>query len=120
VSGKSSVTTRSRILVLAGVFSLLLIGLGAVWFIHAPARVSAESCAHIQRGMSKEEVASILGQTSDWVNMGADVHSAYYHSEGSRGRKATIEVRFDKDDRVFDKAFEEESTEAWVDRLLRY
>ena len=50
---------------------------------------------------------------------GPGVHSGYYHSEGSSGRKATIEVRFDKDDRVFDKAFEEESVEAWLDRRWR-
>jgi hypothetical protein len=29
-------------------------------------------------------------------------------------------VRFDENDRVFDKAFEEESPGAWLSRLSRY
>jgi hypothetical protein len=114
--------TRRRILVLASLLAVPLIGLSLVLFLRAPAHISPESCARIQMGMSKPEVAAIRGETNDRVSMGAGVHSAYYteYEGGPRGRRATIEVRFDKDDRVFDnQAFQEESGEAWLGRLWR-
>ena len=113
--------TRRRLLVLAGLLTVLLAGLSVVWFLRAPAHISAESCARIQPGMTKAEITAIVGETNDWVSLGAGVHSAYYteYEGGPRGRRATIEVRFDKDNRVFDKAFEEESVEAWLSRRWR-
>jgi hypothetical protein len=66
--------------------------------------------------MSKAEVTALLGETNDWVSLDSwgGRHSAYYHDRTSRGRRATIEVRFDQDDRVFDKAFGEETAQAWL------
>ena len=110
--------TRRRLLIVAGLLTAWALGLSWVWFLRAPRRISAETFARIQSGMTKAEVTTIVGETDDWVSLGAGRHSAYYKEYGG-GRGATIEVRFDKDDRVFDKAFEKESVEAWLSRRWR-
>ena len=108
---------------LAGLLMASVLGLSLAWFLclpGVPRRISAASCARIQPGMTKAEVGAIVGETDDWVRLDSwgGRHSAYYHDYRS-SRRATIEVRFDENDRVFDKAFEEESMEAWLARKLR-
>jgi hypothetical protein len=114
---------RKPLLILAGVFLTLLLSLILAWsFLGRSGRITAENCERIKLGMTRAEVSGMLGESGPSVVFGADGRNSADYTEyngGPRGRRTIIQVTFDYDDRVTDKAFQEESTEAWLSRLLR-
>ncbi len=115
-------TTIAAFACLAGVVLALLLGLIVVWSSLGSGRITAKNCERIKLGMTRAEVSEMLGESGPSVVFGADGRNSADYTEykgGSRGRRMIIQVTFDKDDRVTDKAFQEESTEAWLSRLLR-
>jgi outer membrane protein assembly factor BamE (lipoprotein component of BamABCDE complex) len=103
-------------------FAVLVLLLGLAWFFSARHGLTRARYERIEPGMTRAEVGNLLGQESGpLVSLGAGRREAWYVSNRGRslGRQVVIQVAFDDDDRVIDKAIGEEQADAWASRVLR-